>query len=46
MHRDALNVNLDAEFLACLPGVAALTPSYGLESMAVVRENAHIYHAL
>jgi hypothetical protein len=46
MHRDALNVNLDTELLACFPGVAALTQSCELESVAVVGENAHIYHAL
>jgi hypothetical protein len=46
MHRDTHNVNLDAELLAGLPGVAALTPSCELEAVAVDREDAHIHHAL
>jgi hypothetical protein len=46
MHRDTLNANLNTELLAGLPGIAPLTPSYELESVAVIGEDAHIHHAL
>jgi signal transduction protein with GAF and PtsI domain len=46
VHRDALDVDLDAVLLANVVGVATLAPGSEVEVTAIVVEDAHVRHAL